>query len=84
MDSLAAVAGERHPVRAACLWSAAARFREELGAPLSPVERSRRDSQIAGARAALADDATFDRAWAEGSNMTLEQAVEFAVQESNG
>ena len=80
LEGLASLAGERQPIRSAHFWSAAARLREEIGYPLSPVERSRCDAQIAAIRASMGDDAAFDRAWAEGCDMTTEQAVELALQ----
>ncbi len=68
-------------VQAARLWGGAERLREEIGCPLPPSERSRYDSQLAAARAAIDDDAAFDQAWKEGRTMTLEQAVEYALGE---
>ena len=42
----------------------------------------RLDSTATEARASLGEQA-FARAWAEGQAMTLEQAVEYALQERN-
>ena len=67
------------PVQAARLWGGAERLREEIGCPLPPSERSRYDSQLAAALAAVNDDAAFDLAWKEGRAMTLEQAIESAI-----
>jgi hypothetical protein len=69
------------PDRAARIWGAAERLRQEIGAPLPPGERPRHDHQVAVARAAIADDAAFDRAWQEGLALTLEQAMDLASQE---
>jgi predicted ATPase/class 3 adenylate cyclase len=66
------------PLRAARIWGAAERLREEIGSPLPPNERSLYDPPVAAARAALGDDATFDRAWQEGRALTLEQAMQLA------
>jgi hypothetical protein len=67
------------PLHASRLWGAAERLREEIGAPLPPNEKSRYEQQVAAARAALADDA----AWAEGRAMTLEQAIELALEQAD-
>ena len=76
---LASVAGsEGQPVRAARLWGAAEALREEIGATLSPVERTFYARYIAAARDAL-DDTTWETAWAEGRKMTPEEAVEYGL-----
>jgi hypothetical protein len=47
-------------------------------------ERPQYERQVAAARAgawkATGDDATFATAWAEGRAMTLEQAIEYALE----
>ena len=53
-----------------------------LGSPLSPKDRPVYDRRVAAARAALGDDAAFDRAWQEGRALTLEQAIELALEET--
>ena len=68
-------AGE--PGRAACVWGAAERLREEIGAPLVPSERRQHDPKVAAARVALGDGAAFDLAWQKGRAMTLEEALEY-------
>jgi predicted ATPase/class 3 adenylate cyclase len=75
----AAVGGS---LRAARLWGAAERLREEIGSPLATNERPRYDARLAAARTALGDDAAFDRAWQEGRDLTLEQAIELALDET--
>jgi predicted ATPase/DNA-binding SARP family transcriptional activator/Tfp pilus assembly protein PilF len=47
---------------------------------LSAKERAEHDQAVAATRAALGEEA-FTAAWEEGKTMTLEQAVEFALQE---
>jgi len=80
LEGLAYVAlGLATPVHAARLWGAAERLRQEIGCPLPPSERSRYDSQLAAARAAIDGDGTFDLAWKEGRAMSLEQAIESAL-----
>jgi predicted ATPase/class 3 adenylate cyclase/Tfp pilus assembly protein PilF len=69
-------------LRAARIWGAAERLREELGAPLPPSERLRHDRQVAAARGAIGDDAGFGLAWQEGRALTLEQAIELATEKS--
>jgi len=59
----------------------AARLRDEIGSADLPSERARYDRRIASARASLGNDAAFDVAWQEGHAMTLEQAIEYALQE---
>ena len=70
-----------NPDRAARIWCAAERLREEFGAPLPPNERPRYEEQVATARAALNDNAAFAAAWQEGRALTLEQAIALALQE---
>ncbi len=69
------------PYRAARIWGAAERLREEIGSPLPLRERPDYDRHVAGARTALGDDAAFDRAWREGRAMTLEEAAEYALKD---
>jgi non-specific serine/threonine protein kinase len=82
LEGLAAVvAALGSSLRAARIWGAAQRLREEIGTPLSPTERSHYDQRAAAARAA-ADDAAFDRAWQEGRALTLTQAIDLASEET--
>jgi predicted ATPase/class 3 adenylate cyclase len=60
---------------AALLWGRADALRLEIEAPLTDTERTHQDGQVAAARTAFADDATFDRAWQRGQEMTTEQAI---------
>ncbi len=62
------------------IWGAAERLREEIGSPLSPRDSLGRDKSVAAARRALDDDAAFDEAWQEGRALTLEQAIELALE----
>jgi tetratricopeptide (TPR) repeat protein len=68
--------------RAARIWGAAERLRTESGSPLPPKDRPVYDRRVAAARAALGDDAAFDRAWQEGGALTLEQVIELALEET--
>ena len=82
LEGLAAVAAALgSSIRAARIWGAAQRLREEIGTPLSLAERPRYDQCGAAACAAVADDAAFDRAWQEGRALTLKQAIELASED---
>jgi non-specific serine/threonine protein kinase len=79
VEGLACVASELGQVeRAARLFGAAEALREAIGVTLLPAERADHDRAAASARA-VAAEATFAAAWAEGRTMTLEQAAEYAV-----
>ncbi|MEO8751735.1 MAG: tetratricopeptide repeat protein [Casimicrobiaceae bacterium] len=64
------------------LASAAEQLRAEIGAPLPLNAQPVRDEFRAVVRAAIGDDAAFDRAWQEGRVMRLEQAIELALQDT--
>ena len=82
LEGLAAVAAALgNLLRAGRLWGAAERLRTEVGSPLWPRGRPEYDRHVAAARAAVGDDAAFDRAWQEGYALTLEQAIELALAE---
>ncbi len=53
---------------------------EEIGYPLPPQERPPYDRQVAAARTALGDDPAFALAWQEGRALTLDRAVEYAME----
>ncbi|HEY1437015.1 MAG TPA: tetratricopeptide repeat protein [Casimicrobiaceae bacterium] len=78
LAALAAALGSY--VGAARSWGVAERLREEIGAPVPPYERLRYDQTVAAARAG--DDAAFERAWQEGRALTLEQAIDLALEET--
>ena len=72
LESLARVAcAQGQPERGTRLCAAAATVRSTIGAPLEPDERATYDSTVAGARAALSEDA-FAAAWAHGQALPLE------------
>ena len=66
--------------RAARIWGAAERLREEIGSPLTPNEKPRYEGQLAAACLGMGNDAAFDAAWKDGRAMTLAQAVDYALQ----
>jgi len=74
----AVVAALGSQLRSARIWGAAERLREEIGLPLSPIERPRYHRRVVVARAALGDDAAFHRVWQEGRASTVDEAIELA------
>jgi len=71
---------QRQPVRALVLAGAAARLRQEIGAPLPEAEQVKYDNEVSTAREALSD-AERDCASREGSEMTLERAILYALED---
>jgi hypothetical protein len=70
-----------HPIRAARLFGAGEALRERIGTPLPPSQRGQYDLLVESIRAQL-DTVAFEKAWAEGHAMTLEQAVAYALKET--
>ena len=62
------------------MWGAASALRDAIGSSLPPDEREEYDRQVVFARQALGDE-TFSAAWTQGRAMTLEQAIQFALEE---
>jgi non-specific serine/threonine protein kinase len=80
LEGAAAVAQAlRNDNAAARIWGSAERIREKIACPIAPSWRSWYERQVAAARATLADDAAFDRAWNEGRAMTVDAAVGFTL-----
>jgi tetratricopeptide (TPR) repeat protein len=75
--ALIAVA-EEEPKRAAILLGAAEALREKAQSPMTDWERIEYDQCMAQLRT-LFSEAEFDALWAEGRSMTMEQAVQFAL-----
>ena len=65
--------------RAACLLGAAEALRASVDSPMQASERLEYDQAVSAVRAQL-DGAAFERAWAEGRMMTMEQAVALALE----
>jgi predicted ATPase/DNA-binding SARP family transcriptional activator len=65
--------------RAARLWGAAEALRERLHVPLPPCEQAQYDRLVAQSRTVMSKDA-FATAWSEGSTLTMEQAIEYALK----
>jgi non-specific serine/threonine protein kinase len=77
LASLAARQGQ--PRRAARLFAWADATRASIDGPRPPVEQADVDRDLAAIRAQL-DEATFAVAWAAGQAMTLEQAIDEALE----
>jgi predicted ATPase/class 3 adenylate cyclase len=69
--------------RAAKLMSAAEALREICDSPMTPQEHLEYEKEVADLRAGM-DEKSFALFWAEGRSMTMEQAVDFALEGSNG
>ena len=81
LEGLATLAvAEGQPERAAQMCSAAESLREAISAPLPPKDREEYDRNLTAMRKTLSEVA-FSTAWAAGRAMTLEQAIEFALEE---
>jgi predicted ATPase/class 3 adenylate cyclase len=66
---------------AARLWGAHRALGEELGLERAhPLEVAARDESVASVRAVLGDQA-FEQAWTTGASMTLDEAVDFALEQ---
>jgi predicted ATPase/class 3 adenylate cyclase len=81
LERLGSVTAASAPIRAARLLAAATSVRETIGAPLPAYDRAEHDTAVDQVRAVL-DSAVFSAAWADGRAMTLEQAVEYALDEA--
>jgi ATP/maltotriose-dependent transcriptional regulator MalT len=68
--------------RAARLFGAAEALRETRGARLPPIDRDEYAPHLANLRAHL-DDAQLRAAWNEGRAMSIEQALEYALENKN-
>ncbi len=80
LEGLAAVAHSRGDnARAARLFGAGTSLQELIGHARSPIDLADKEHRVASVRTAIGD-AAFAAAWAEGRAMTLEQAIEYALQ----
>jgi DNA-binding CsgD family transcriptional regulator len=81
LEGLAAANGALgEHVRAARLWGMAGALREAIDIPWWSAERLLHEPQLVAARSRT-DEATWETAFAEGRNMALEEAVEYALSE---
>ncbi len=80
LEAFASVAiHETDEERGARLWGAAAALRETIGSPLSPADREKQGREMTAVRERMGADA-FAEAWAQGRAMTMEQAIEYALE----
>jgi predicted ATPase/DNA-binding SARP family transcriptional activator/DNA-binding CsgD family transcriptional regulator len=83
LEVMAGAAGaQNRPLRAARLWGAAERLREEIGVPLQPEDREILDPYLATARSSLGE-IVWQTTLAEGLAMTQEQAIDNALSPEN-
>jgi DNA-binding CsgD family transcriptional regulator len=81
LEAFAGLAGARgQGARAARLWGTADALRTSIGAPLPPEPRPYYERSMAAARTLLGE-AAWEAAFAEGSAMSAEEAVEYALSE---
>ena len=80
LESLAFIdIAQGQPERAARLLGAAESLREKIHIQMSPAEQVEYGEQVAKLRLAL-DALRFSSLWNEGSHMTMDQAVQFALE----
>ena len=83
LETLAEVVAQQGDlIRAARLFGAAEALREAVGASVLPVYKHDYDRGVATVRAGLTEE-RVNSAWLEGRNMVLEQAVAYALFDSN-
>jgi predicted ATPase/class 3 adenylate cyclase len=81
LDILASVTASRGEIRrAARIWGAVEGYRDARDIPWAPDEREMIEPRIDAARTRL-DEADWTMAWEEGRAMTLDQAVDYALEE---
>jgi tetratricopeptide (TPR) repeat protein len=79
LESFASLnAKEDNREQAARLWGAAERLREEIGTPLAIDDRDEQDRDVTAVRLVMSQEA-FSTSWAEGRAMTMQQAIEHAL-----
>lgn len=80
LESFAFIAkAQEEDRRAAKLFGAAETLRESANLPMLFTERVEYEREVSDLRANM-DGATFAKAWAEGRALTMEQAIEFALE----
>ena len=73
-----AAAAQSHSDRALRLAGAAAALRQKIGAPLTPAERAKLESNLENTRPGL-DETSSASAWQEGLQLPLDRAIEEAL-----
>jgi predicted ATPase/DNA-binding SARP family transcriptional activator/Tfp pilus assembly protein PilF len=74
-------AAEEIPEKAARLWGAAERLRDEIGSPILSSDQDEHDQHVTQVRATL-DEEDFTQIWAEGRTMQTERAIEYALEDA--
>jgi hypothetical protein len=69
--------------RAARLWGAADALRGAIDSPWLPLERRLYEPYLTAIRS-RADEAVWVRAWEEGRAMTMEEAIAYALEDTEG
>jgi hypothetical protein len=81
LECLAIIAkSQEDEQRAARFFGAAEILRENIHTVMTASERVEYDREVSDLRANM-DETSFAKAWAEGRAMTMEQAIEFAVED---
>jgi predicted ATPase/DNA-binding winged helix-turn-helix (wHTH) protein len=70
--------------RAATLWGATERLREEIGAPFTASQEMEYEQCVSDARAASGKAAAFEACWRQGGAMDLDRAVRYATESAPG
>ena len=70
---------QENPERSAKLFGAAETLREKINIAMTPQERMEYDREITDLRTNM-DEKAFSSHWADGRAMTMEQAIEFALE----
>src|ERR1700720_671647 len=82
LHALAMVASQQGAAeRAAILFGASHKLREEIGAPIPPFERDESDQSAARVQSQLGED-EFARLLAEGRSLSVDAAITYASQKS--
>jgi len=68
--------------RSAKLFGAAEALRELIGSPMTPLERREYDQAVSNLRTQMGE-AALAKAWAEGRALTMEQAIEYALEKTD-
>jgi predicted ATPase/class 3 adenylate cyclase len=76
----AVAAGLQNPERAARIWGAEERLREEIGAPIPLNERPDYEQRLNVSRSQLNNECAFEIAWQEGRTMTFQQAIGYVCE----
>jgi hypothetical protein len=79
----ALIAAEGEPERAVRLYGGAEALRETIGIPLRPRYRPRYECEVEAARGKL-DEERFRAAWAEGRAMSMEEAIAYFYNPTQG